>query len=203
MRLQKLVADVHASGGSEMPNYQLFVERLTGALGLPQPEFAREQTRFNDYVFERNVTFRHPNGTSSTGRIDCYKRDSFILEAKQSAKRQQSLETEQLVMAGLETAQKQGHAKRGIKSWDKVMIAARRQAEDYARALPVDHGYPPFLLIVDVGNVIEVYADFSGLELDVPRKRTFVHHARSRLLASRTAALGGGKCEGNQAPAGV
>jgi SAM-dependent methyltransferase len=43
------------------------------------------------------------------------------------------------------------------------MIAARRQAEDYARALPVDHGYPPFLLIVDVGNVIEVYADFSGL----------------------------------------
>ena len=29
--------------------------------------------------------------------------------------------------------------------------------------MPVDHGYPPFLLIVDVGNVIEVYADFSGL----------------------------------------
>ena len=146
-----------------MSNYQLFVERLTGALGLPQPEFAREETRFNDYVFERNVTFRHPNGTTSTGRIDCYKRGCFILEAKQSAKRQQAIETEQLVLAGLETAQKLGHAKRGTKSWDKVMIAARRQAEDYARALPVDHGYPPFLLIVDVGNVIEVYADFSGL----------------------------------------
>ncbi|WP_374595149.1 class I SAM-dependent DNA methyltransferase [Sphingosinicella sp.] len=162
-RLEKLVRDVKPSGGSEMSNYQLFVERLTGALGLPQPEFAREETRFNDYVFERNVTFRHPNGTSSTGRIDCYKRGCFILEAKQSAKRQQALETEQLALAGLETAQKLGHAKRGTKSWDKVMIAARRQAEDYARALPVDHGYPPFLLIVDVGNVIEVYADFSGL----------------------------------------
>lgn len=146
-----------------MSNYQLFVERLTGALGLPQPEFAQEETRFNDYVFERNVTFRHLNGTSSTGRIDCYKRGCFILEAKQSAKRQKSLETEQLALAGLETAQKLGHAKRGTKSWDKVMIAARRQAEDYARALPVDHGYPPFLLIVDVGNVVEVYADFSGL----------------------------------------
>jgi len=146
-----------------MSNYQLFVERLTGALGLPQPEFAQEETRFNDYVFERNVTFRHLNGTSSTGRIDCYKRGCFILEAKQSAKRQKSLETEQIALAGLETAQKLGHAKRGTKSWDKVMIAARRQAEDYARALPVDHGYPPFLLIVDVGNVIEVYADFSGL----------------------------------------
>lgn len=162
-RLEALVEKAKASGGSEMANYQLFVERLTGALGLPQPEFAREETRFNDYVFERNVTFRHPNGTSSTGRIDCYKRGCFVLEAKQSAKRQQAVESEQLALAGIETTQKLGHAKRGTKGWDKVMIAARRQAEDYARALPVDHGYPPFLLIVDVGNVIEVYADFSGL----------------------------------------
>ncbi len=161
--LEALVEKAKASGGSEMANYQLFVERLTGALGLPQPEFAREETRFNDYVFERNVTFHHPNGTSSTGRIDCYKRGCFVLEAKQSAKRQQAVESEQLALAGIETTQKLGHAKRGTKSWDKVMIAARRQAEDYARALPVDHGYPPFLLIVDVGNVIEVYADFSGL----------------------------------------
>jgi len=162
-RLEKLIADVTSSGGSEMSNHQLFIERLTGALGLPQPEFAREETRFNDYVFERNVTFRHPIGTSSTGRIDCYKKGCFILEAKQSAKRQQAVESEQLALAGLETAQKLGHAKRGTKSWDKVMIAARRQAEDYARALPADHGYPPFLLIVDVGHVIEIYADFSGL----------------------------------------
>lgn len=162
-RLEKLIADVKPSGGSELSNYQLFVERLTGALGLPQPEFAREETRFNDYVFERNVTFRHPNGTSSTGRIDCYKRGCFILEAKQSAKRRQAVDEKQLVLAGLEATQKLGAAKRGTRSWDKVMIAARRQAEDYARALPVDHGYPPFLLIVDVGNVIEVYADFSGL----------------------------------------
>lgn len=162
-RLETLVAEAKASGGSEMANYQLFVERLTGALGVPQPAFAREETRFNDYVFERNVTFRHPNGTSSTGRIDCYKRGCFVLEAKQSAKRQQAVESEQLMLAGIETTQKLGQAKRGTKSWDKVMIAARRQAEDYARALPVDHGYPPFLLIVDVGNVIEVYADFSGL----------------------------------------
>ncbi len=42
------------------------------------------------------------------------------------------------------------------------MMAAKEQAVGYARALPVDHGYRPFLLIVDVGHVIEVYADFSG-----------------------------------------
>nr|WP_201258403.1 class I SAM-dependent DNA methyltransferase [Sphingopyxis macrogoltabida] len=148
-----------------MSNYQLFVERLTGALGVPQPAFAREDTRQNDYVFERNVTFHHPNGTTSSGRIDCYKRGHFILEAKQSAKRQSQRDRdmqEQLTLAGIETTQKMGHAKRGTRGWDKIMIAAKKQAEDYARALPVDHGYPPFLLIVDVGNVIEIFADFSG-----------------------------------------
>src|SRR5690606_31421920 len=53
-------------------------------------------------------------------------------------------------------------AKRGTRGWDQVMLAARKQAEDYTRALPVEHGYPPFLLVVDVGHVIEIYADFSG-----------------------------------------
>ena len=42
------------------------------------------------------------------------------------------------------------------------MRAAKKQAEDYARALPKEHGWPPFILVVDVGHVIEVYADFSG-----------------------------------------
>ncbi|MBU2342253.1 MAG: class I SAM-dependent DNA methyltransferase, partial [Alphaproteobacteria bacterium] len=42
------------------------------------------------------------------------------------------------------------------------MIAAKKQAEDYARALPDDHPYPPFILVADIGNVIEIYADFSG-----------------------------------------
>lgn len=160
--LESLVEEAKASGGSEMANYQLFVERLTGALGIARPDMAKEETRLNDYVFERAVKFHHPGGTTTTGRIDCYKRDCFILEAKQSAKRQKARATEQLEMAGIEATQKLGHAKRGTKSWDKVMIAAKKQAEDYARALPEEHDYPPFLLIVDVGNVIEVFADFSG-----------------------------------------
>ena len=48
------------------------------------------------------------------------------------------------------------------RAWDVLMRNARVQAERYARALPVDHGWPPFILICDVGHVIEVYADFSG-----------------------------------------
>jgi len=40
-------------------------------------------------------------------------------------------------------------------------MRARAQAEGYARALPADEGRPPFLVIVDVGNVIELYAEFT------------------------------------------
>src|SRR5262245_63086121 len=38
------------------------------------------------------------------------------------------------------------------------MRSARKQAENYARALDE---WPPFLIVVDVGHVIELYADFS------------------------------------------
>ncbi|GFO80713.1 MAG: hypothetical protein A49_03400 [Methyloceanibacter sp.] len=42
------------------------------------------------------------------------------------------------------------------------MVNARRQAEEYAKALPASHGWPPFVLVCDVGHCIEIYADFSG-----------------------------------------
>lgn len=163
--LEKLIEEAKASGGSELANYQLFVIGLTEALALERPQMASEENAFNDYVFERRVDFKHPDGTRTAGRIDCYRRDCFILEAKQSAKRKKLIKADpdQLHLLPEEALQqKPGQAKRGTKSWDKVMLSARKQAEDYARALPVEHGYPPFLLIVDVGNVIEIFADFSG-----------------------------------------
>ncbi|GAB4350134.1 MAG: class I SAM-dependent DNA methyltransferase [Oricola sp.] len=87
-----------------------------------------------------------------------------MLEAKQSVKRgKKRPDPDQLHLLPEDALQqKSGHAKQGTKQWDQVMLAARKQAEEYARALPVEHGYPPFLLIADIGNVIEVYADFSG-----------------------------------------
>ena len=39
------------------------------------------------------------------------------------------------------------------------MLRARGQAEQYAKALPE---WPPFLIVVDVGHSIEIYADFTG-----------------------------------------
>jgi hypothetical protein len=45
--------------------------------------------------------------------------------------------------------------------WDDAMLKAFVQARDYVRALPTDEPAPAFLLVVDVGHVIEVRADFS------------------------------------------
>lgn len=152
-----------ASGGAEMANCQPFIERLCRFLSLPEPDLATEHNHRNDYVYERRIEFKHPDGTTSPGRIDLYKRGHFILEAKQSAKRAKPAAAHQPGLFPEDMIQtKAGQARRGTRTWDKVMIAAKKQAEDYARALPVDHGYPPFILVLDIGNVLEVYADFSG-----------------------------------------
>ena len=87
------------------------------------------------------------------------------MEAKQSAKRIKAKQADPLqpeLIPEDATQVKAGAATRGTVRWDKVMRAAKRQAEDYARALPKEHGWPPFILVVDVGHVIEIYADFSG-----------------------------------------
>ena len=42
------------------------------------------------------------------------------------------------------------------------MLAAKGQAEAYARALPADEGWPPFLIVCDVGFCLDLYADFTG-----------------------------------------
>ena len=160
--LEIFIQKAVASGGAERANYQLFIIDLCDILGVPRLDYSREDTAFDDYVFERRVTFHHPDGSTTSGFIDCYRRGCFVLEAKQSRKRPVADDTSQLSLLGEEHSRKSGTGLRGGRSWDRVMIEARRQAENYARALPVEHGYPPFLLVVDVGNVIEVFADFSG-----------------------------------------
>ena len=150
------------SGGAERANYQMFLSELTVLLGVPLPAPAQESNRHNDYVFERSVAFKHPDGSQSTGFIDLYKRDCFVLEAKQSSKRAASKpNADQLALLPEDAGQiKGGTAKRGTRGWDTALLAARRQAEDYAKALPKEHGWPPFLVVVDVGHCIELYADF-------------------------------------------
>ena len=153
------------SGGSEIANFQPFVIGLCALLGLDAPDPSEQKNEKNDYVFERRVDYKFDDGTTARRRIDLYKRDCFVMEAKQSAKRikAKKVDPEQPELIPEDANQiKAGTATRGTGRWDKVMRAAKRQAEDYARALPKEHGWPPFILVVDVGHVIEVYADFSG-----------------------------------------
>ena len=118
---------------SELATAQSFVIELCELLDVPRPHATEAQ----DYMFERPVTFAHGDGSNSAGRIDCYKRGHFVLEAKK-------------LKAGAHT-----------KGFDDGLLRARSQGEAYARALPSADGRPPFVLVVDVGTVIEVYSEFS------------------------------------------
>lgn len=108
-------------------------------------------------MFERTVTRRHRDGSTSVGRIDLYRRKSFVLEAKQGS---QHL-AQQASLLGPAPRLRRGTAVRGTSGWDDAMVRARFQAEAYAKDRPVEEGWPSFLVVVDVGHSIELYADFS------------------------------------------
>jgi hypothetical protein len=149
-------------GGQERANYALFLTELCDVLDLPHPDVAGATHDHNDYVFER-VVQRHLSDGDATGRIDLYKRNSFVLEAKQSRWKGGAKEVagqDDLFTAGDDPADR---GRRGAsRAWDVLMMNAKQQAEEYARALPPSHGWPPFILTCDVGHCIEVYADFTG-----------------------------------------
>ena len=133
------IAKWREASGSERSNYQLFITDLCDLFGVDKPDPAREDTRDNAYVFERRVQFAHGDGGESPGFIDCYKRGAFVLETKK-------------IKLGPAAA---------AKTFESAMLRARGQGEQYARALPADEGRPPFVIVVDVGRAIEVYAEFS------------------------------------------
>lgn len=118
---------------SELSTSQTFLLDLCGLLGVETPHPTAEQ----HYMFERPITFVHGDGSTSAGRIDLYRRGAFILESKKLK------------------------APSHTKGFDDALLRARSQAEAYARALPAEEGRPPFVVVVDVGHRIELYAEFS------------------------------------------
>ena len=99
---------------SELSTAQSFVRELCDLLGVPNPH----PTAALDYMFERPIPFAHGDGSSSAGRIDCYKHGHFLLEAKKTRLRAKT------------------------KGFDDALLRARAQSEGYARALPAHKGYP-------------------------------------------------------------
>ena len=165
--IETFIAEWRGTGGSELANTQSFINGLARLLGVDPPRGAKADDTANDYVFERRVFQDNGDGTSSFGRIDCYKRGCFILEAKQGSEADRAAADkgeDDLDIFGqtAKTRVARGTARRGTPGWAKAMVQAKGQAERYAKALPIDHGWPPFLLVADIGYCIEVYADFTG-----------------------------------------
>ncbi|MEG3167296.1 type IIL restriction-modification enzyme MmeI [Sphingomonas sp. LB3N6] len=165
--VERFIEHWRETGGSELANTQSFINALCRLIGVEPPHGSRADDAHNDYVFERRVFQDNGDGSKSFGRIDAYKRGAFILEAKQGSDADRAAAErgeDDLDLFG-QTAtvrMKRGTARRGTPGWAKAMVQAKGQAERYAKALPVDHGWPPFLLITDIGYCIEVYADFTG-----------------------------------------
>ena len=115
----------------------------------------------NAYVFERAVTFRQPDGTTAE-RPD-RSLQARLLRAGGQAERpaaprsQPGQERLSAVAQPKAARQALGTARLG-----HADVGARGQAEKYAKALPASHGWPPFLLVCDVGHSFELFADFSG-----------------------------------------
>lgn len=157
---EEFIARWLPSGGSERANYGLFLSELCEVLGVPRPGVSTAAGR-GTYVLEREVT-EVSIGTKSTQRwIDFYAKGRFIIETKQGVEKEEQQEAEQRAKAGRKERKKRGHGIRGTEAYDRTMIKAKAQAEAYARLLPASEGRPPFVLVIDVGHVIEVYSEFS------------------------------------------
>lgn len=131
--VEEFIAKWNGIKASELSTSQTFLIDLCHLLGVETPHADAEQ----GYMFERPISFSHGDGSTSAGRIDLYRRGAFVLESKK-------------LKAGAHT-----------RGFDDAILRARSQAEAYARALPASEGRPPFLIVVDVGHRIELFAEFT------------------------------------------
>jgi hypothetical protein len=159
-QIDAFIARWKDTGGSEHANYQLFVIELTELLGLDRPNPATDDDSNDHYRFERPVTLAHTH-KRTTGFIDAYRAGHFVLETKQGVNQKKNRAADLAKGTAARSQKRIGHGVRGTAAWDDTMLKARNQADNYARAVARDDGWPPFLMIVDVGHVIELYADFS------------------------------------------
>ena len=96
-----------ASSAAERANFQSFAIELCDVLGVDRPGPATGDPARDRYRFEYPVRFPHADGSTSTGSIDLYRRDAFVMEAKQGS--DQQLEEQLALFGGMEIADTQRH----------------------------------------------------------------------------------------------
>lgn len=142
---------------AERANYIRFLDELCDLLRVPRPDPATGSG--GDYRYERTVTRHERDGSTSVRHIDLYKRGCFILEAKQTASA--PAQPKLFKLTGMKEDERRATIRRSS-GWLRAMLEAKGQAEDYARDVPSDEGWVPFLIVCDVGFCLDIYADFSG-----------------------------------------
>ena len=153
--IEAFIARWNGTAMAERANCAPFLSELCDVLGLPRPDPASGSG--SDYRFERGVTRQEDDGTTSSRRIDLYRRGCFVCEAKQGAPSHRP----GTLLGGSGEAQHRANI-RNTPGWVRHLQKAKGQAEGYARDLPAEEGWPPFLIVCDVGFCLDLYADFSG-----------------------------------------
>jgi hypothetical protein len=153
--LESFIARWDGTAMAERANYIPFLSELCDLLDVPRPDAATGSG--GPYRFERSVTHHEADGSTSPRRIDLYRRGCFVWEAKQGA----TPHRQAALFAPDSEAQHRANV-RNTPAWVRYMQKAKGQAEGYARDLPASEGWPPFLVVCDVGFCIDLYADFSG-----------------------------------------
>ncbi len=164
------------SGGAEIANSQTILVELCNLLELPHPDPTQADEELNVYTFEKFVQVSNGDGTYTTGRLDLYRQGCFVLESKQGTEKHEAEQTELLAEKSKAKKIRKGHAERHSSQWTLVMNRARRQAERYAQAIPGE--WPPFLIVVDVGHCMQLFADFS------PSGKNYQPFPRSSVVSS-------------------
>ncbi len=140
-RVETFITRWEGSSGNERANCQLFFAEMCDALGVDRP-MDKGRIPNDPYCFDKDLKIFHPSGQVTSGFVDFYKAEHFLIEAKQGG-----------------TTSKKGTAKRGTNTYLREMEKAFVQAIAYTRSLS---SKPPFLLTCDIGDHFELWMGFSG-----------------------------------------
>jgi hypothetical protein len=127
-KLRALARRWAGAASRERANAHTYLIELCDALEVDHPGPAG-----SGYEFEFRVDLIDKSGDESKGFIDLWKRDHFVLEAKDEA---------------------------ASKSRDLLLRRAYGQARNYVASLPGDP--PPFIMVLDVGRQILIWDRWSG-----------------------------------------
>ncbi|MEY2883445.1 MAG: hypothetical protein RL490_1169 [Pseudomonadota bacterium] len=171
MDIETFIGNWHGKpGGAERANFPIFISEFCRALGLPEPGQAIGGI-LSDYQYEAPVRPDAAFSAKASGRIDLYKRGCFVLEAKQSRLGEIGPAVEVATPAPVIEKNLFGEsivvdsvakARAAPRRYDRLMEDALAQAKGYALALPPEHGWPPFLIVCDVGRAFELHFDWAG-----------------------------------------